>query len=82
MNDEKPVIQEMEVSCGLEDDSFLVEVHGVSPDQSPVTLRAPRHITGNDLIQQVSIWESVTGVVTFPLPHYLPNKQSCRGRLL
>uniref|UniRef100_A0A674BIA7 Phosphoinositide phospholipase C n=1 Tax=Salmo trutta TaxID=8032 RepID=A0A674BIA7_SALTR len=38
--------------CGLEDDSFLVEVHGVSPDQSPVTLRAPRHITGNDLIQQ------------------------------
>uniref|UniRef100_A0A674BJF4 Phosphoinositide phospholipase C n=1 Tax=Salmo trutta TaxID=8032 RepID=A0A674BJF4_SALTR len=49
---EKPVIEEMEVSCGLEDDSFLVEVHGVSPDQSPVTLRAPRHITGNDLIQQ------------------------------
>uniref|UniRef100_A0A674BJE6 Phosphoinositide phospholipase C n=1 Tax=Salmo trutta TaxID=8032 RepID=A0A674BJE6_SALTR len=52
VNDEKPVIEEMEVSCGLEDDSFLVEVHGVSPDQSPVTLRAPRHITGNDLIQQ------------------------------
>uniref|UniRef100_A0A8C7V471 Phosphoinositide phospholipase C n=1 Tax=Oncorhynchus mykiss TaxID=8022 RepID=A0A8C7V471_ONCMY len=49
---EKPVIEEMEVSCGLEDDSFLVEVHGVSPDQSPVTLRAPRHITGNDLIRQ------------------------------
>uniref|UniRef100_A0A4W5K9D2 Phosphoinositide phospholipase C n=1 Tax=Hucho hucho TaxID=62062 RepID=A0A4W5K9D2_9TELE len=49
---EKPVIEEMEVSCGLEDDSFLVEVHGVSPDQSPVTLRAPRHITGNDLIQK------------------------------
>uniref|UniRef100_A0AAZ3SUE6 Phosphoinositide phospholipase C n=1 Tax=Oncorhynchus tshawytscha TaxID=74940 RepID=A0AAZ3SUE6_ONCTS len=40
------------VCCGLEDDSFLVEVHGVSPDQSPVTLRAPRHITGNDLIRQ------------------------------
>ncbi|XP_038816637.1 1-phosphatidylinositol 4,5-bisphosphate phosphodiesterase epsilon-1-like [Salvelinus namaycush] len=52
VNDEKPVIEEMEVSCGLEDESFLVEVHGVSPDQSPVTLRAPRHITGNDLIQQ------------------------------
>uniref|UniRef100_A0A8C7UWB5 Phosphoinositide phospholipase C n=1 Tax=Oncorhynchus mykiss TaxID=8022 RepID=A0A8C7UWB5_ONCMY len=52
VNDEKPVIEEMEVSCGLEDDSFLVEVHGVSPDQSPVTLRAPRHITGNDLIRQ------------------------------
>uniref|UniRef100_A0A673XH08 Phosphoinositide phospholipase C n=1 Tax=Salmo trutta TaxID=8032 RepID=A0A673XH08_SALTR len=43
---------EMEVSCGLEDDSFLVEVHGVSPDQSQLTLRAPRHITANDLIQQ------------------------------
>ncbi|XP_064868824.1 1-phosphatidylinositol 4,5-bisphosphate phosphodiesterase epsilon-1-like [Oncorhynchus nerka] len=43
---------EMEVSCGLEDDSFLVEVHGVSPDQSQMTLRAPRHITANDLIQQ------------------------------
>lgn len=42
----------MEVSCGLEDDSFLVEVHGVSPDQSQMTLRAPRHITANDLIQQ------------------------------
>ncbi|XP_045067497.1 1-phosphatidylinositol 4,5-bisphosphate phosphodiesterase epsilon-1-like [Coregonus clupeaformis] len=52
MNEEKPVLEEMDVSCGLEDDSFLVEVHGVSPDQSPVTLRAPRHITGNDLIQQ------------------------------
>uniref|UniRef100_A0A8C7HPK2 Phosphoinositide phospholipase C n=1 Tax=Oncorhynchus kisutch TaxID=8019 RepID=A0A8C7HPK2_ONCKI len=49
---EKPVIEEMEVSCGLEDNSFLVEVHGVSPDQSPVTLRAPRHITANDLIRQ------------------------------
>uniref|UniRef100_A0A8C8HI87 Phosphoinositide phospholipase C n=1 Tax=Oncorhynchus tshawytscha TaxID=74940 RepID=A0A8C8HI87_ONCTS len=43
---------EMEVSCGLEDDSFLVDVHGVSPDQSQMTLRAPRHITANDLIQQ------------------------------
>ncbi|XP_064788827.1 1-phosphatidylinositol 4,5-bisphosphate phosphodiesterase epsilon-1-like isoform X2 [Oncorhynchus masou masou] len=52
VNDEKPVIEEMEVSCGLEDNSFLVEVHGVSPDQSPVTLRAPRHITGHDLIRQ------------------------------
>uniref|UniRef100_A0A4W5NXT3 Phosphoinositide phospholipase C n=1 Tax=Hucho hucho TaxID=62062 RepID=A0A4W5NXT3_9TELE len=54
---EKPVNEgktdiEMEVSCGLEDDSFLVEVHGVSSDQSQMTLRAPRHITANDLIQQ------------------------------
>uniref|UniRef100_A0A673XG08 Phosphoinositide phospholipase C n=1 Tax=Salmo trutta TaxID=8032 RepID=A0A673XG08_SALTR len=36
----------------MSDDSFLVEVHGVSPDQSQLTLRAPRHITANDLIQQ------------------------------
>ncbi|CAB1312833.1 unnamed protein product [Coregonus sp. 'balchen'] len=97
VNEGKTVIEKMEVSCGLEDDSFLVEVHGVSPDQSQMTLRAPRHITANDLIQQtlrkarqsslllsagnVSDYILIEEVVKEPLGRRLPAKPTQRTLL-
>ncbi|KAJ8013828.1 hypothetical protein DPEC_G00033850 [Dallia pectoralis] len=52
VNEGNSIIEEMEVNAGLDNDSFLVQVHEVSPDQSLMTFRVPRQITANELIQQ------------------------------
>lgn len=36
-----------------EEDMFLVQVHEVSPEQPHTVIKAPRHSTAQDIIQQV-----------------------------
>ncbi|KPP79149.1 hypothetical protein Z043_101295 [Scleropages formosus] len=42
-----------EASFPAEDDTFLVQVHDVSPEQPHTVIKAPRHSTAQDIIQQV-----------------------------
>ncbi|XP_018616602.2 1-phosphatidylinositol 4,5-bisphosphate phosphodiesterase epsilon-1 [Scleropages formosus] len=41
-----------EASFPAEDDTFLVQVHDVSPEQPHTVIKAPRHSTAQDIIQQ------------------------------
>ncbi|NXS93744.1 PLCE1 phosphodiesterase, partial [Jacana jacana] len=51
---ERNIFQEVkeEAALGLEEDSFFVQVHDVSPEQPRTVIKAPRLSTAQDVIQQ------------------------------
>ncbi|XP_026877695.2 1-phosphatidylinositol 4,5-bisphosphate phosphodiesterase epsilon-1 isoform X4 [Electrophorus electricus] len=53
LNERNMVLERAEeVSSGGEEDTFLVQVHDVSPEQPHTVIKAPRYSTAQDIIQQ------------------------------
>ncbi|XP_042623125.1 1-phosphatidylinositol 4,5-bisphosphate phosphodiesterase epsilon-1-like isoform X5 [Cyprinus carpio] len=52
INEKNMVMEGVEELSGGEDDTFLVQVHDVSPEQPHTVIKAPRYSTAQDIIQQ------------------------------
>ncbi|XP_057214152.1 1-phosphatidylinositol 4,5-bisphosphate phosphodiesterase epsilon-1 isoform X3 [Triplophysa rosa] len=52
MNEKNMLSDGVEEVSGTEDDTFLVQVHDVSPEQPHTVIKAPRYSTAQDIIQQ------------------------------